>query len=111
MTKYLKHFTPNVTQMIAYTAQAIHKLVPPEIIEPLIKHIADNFIGQFSQIESIAVGINAIRLICARQPLAMNADLLQDLALYTKNKKDKGTQMAARGLIQLYRYCVIFYNT
>ena len=37
----------------------------------------------------MAVGLNSVREICARCPLAIDEDLLQDLAQY-KNHKDKG---------------------
>jgi protein SDA1 len=52
--------------------------------------------------EVAASGLNAIREICARQPLAINDTLLQDLVGYRKSK-DKGVSMAARGLLSLYR--------
>ncbi|ETO13595.1 hypothetical protein RFI_23771 [Reticulomyxa filosa] len=80
MVKFLKAYQRSVTQLIAYTAQGVHRLIPPEIIEPVIKHIAED-----------------------RQPLAMNEDLLHDLAMYVKYRRDTGVQMAARGLIHLYR--------
>eukprot|EP01083_Nonionella_stella_P039209 106644_1 len=101
--KYLKTSQKNVTQIIAFTAQSVHKLVPPEIIKPIITHIANEFIGQFACNESIAVGINGIRLICKRQPIAMDADVLSDLSEYSKYKKDNGVQMASRALIHLFR--------
>ena len=50
----------------------------------------------------MAVGLNAIREICARAPLAMTTDLLQDLVQY-KTTKNKTVMMAARSLMQLYR--------
>lgn len=50
----------------------------------------------------MAVGLNAIREICDRCPLAMSKDLLQDLVQY-KTTKNKTVIMAARSLIQLYR--------
>lgn len=50
----------------------------------------------------MAVGLNAIRELCARAPLAMDEDLLRDLAQY-KNYRDKSVMMAARALIHLYR--------
>lgn len=52
--------------------------------------------------EVATAGLNAIREICARAPLAMNATLLQDLVEY-KGSKDKGVMMASRSLITLYR--------
>lgn len=50
----------------------------------------------------MAVGLNGIREICLRCPLAMTPDLLQDLVQY-KNAKNKTVMMAARSLMQLYR--------
>lgn len=50
----------------------------------------------------IAVGINAIREICAKCPLAMSEDLLGDLVQY-KDYKDKAVSTAAKSLIQLFR--------
>ena len=52
--------------------------------------------------EVASAGLNAIREICVRQPLAMNETLLQDLVMYKKSK-DKGVMMASRGLLSLYR--------
>jgi protein SDA1 len=46
--------------------------------------------------------INGIREICTRQPLAIDATLLQDLTEY-KSHRDKGVMMGARSLIALYR--------
>ena len=46
--------------------------------------------------------LNTVREVCTRCPLAMNADLLQDLAGY-KSYRDKSVVMAARSLIQLFR--------
>jgi protein SDA1 len=46
--------------------------------------------------------INGIREICVRQPLAIDATLLQDLTEY-KTHRDKGVMMGARSLIALYR--------
>ncbi|KAI0484120.1 SDA1-domain-containing protein [Xylariaceae sp. FL0804] len=92
----------SVTSILASLAQATHSLVPPEELEPLIQKIADQFVSEASRAEVCAAGINAIREICARQPLAMNETLLQDLVDYRKSK-DKGTMMAAKGLLSLYR--------
>lgn len=101
----LKYLTPRqqqVTSFLAILAQATHNLVPPDILEPLIQKIANEFVSEASASEVAAAGLNAIREVCARQPLAMNDTLLQDLVMYRKSK-DKGVQMAARGLLSLYR--------
>ena len=103
MSKYLKPYQMNITQILTYLSQSVHRLVPPNIIKPIINIIANEFIGQFSNNESIAAGLNAIRWICKRQHLVMDKDLLSDLSEYTKYRKDAGVQMASRGLIHLYR--------
>ncbi|KAI0906445.1 SDA1-domain-containing protein [Ustulina deusta] len=102
---FTSHLTPrqqSVTSFMASLAQATHSLVPPETIEVLLQKIANEFVSEGSNVEVCAAGINAIREICARQPLAMNETLLQDLVEYRKSK-DKGVSMAAKGLLSLYR--------
>lgn len=101
-TKYLTPRQPSVTSFLASLAQATHSLVPPDVLEPLIQKIANEFVSEASACEVASAGLNAIREICVRQPLAMNDTLLQDLIMYRKSK-DKGTMMAAKGLLSLYR--------
>ncbi|ORY56169.1 SDA1-domain-containing protein [Pseudomassariella vexata] len=101
-TKYLTPRQESVTSFMASLAQATHNLVPPDVLEPLIVKIANEFVSEASAPEVAAAGLNAIRETCARQPLAMTDTLLQDLVQYRKSK-DKGTAMAAKGLLSLYR--------
>lgn len=91
-----------VTRILQFAAQASHELVPPEVIEPVMKAIANNFITERNSTDVMAVGLNAVREICARCPLAIGEDLLRDLVQY-KSYKEKSVMMAARSLIQLYR--------
>ncbi|TAQ89092.1 hypothetical protein B7494_g2563 [Chlorociboria aeruginascens] len=102
---FIKYLTPrqqSVTSFLASLAQATHNLVPPDALEPLVQKIANEFVSEASASEVASAGLNAIREICVRQPLAMNDTLLQDLVMYRKSK-DKGTMMAAKGLLSLYR--------
>ncbi|KAL4934399.1 SDA1 family protein, partial [Aspergillus undulatus] len=100
--KFLTPRQPSVTSFLASLAQASHDLVPPDDLEPLVLKIANEFVSEASASEVATAGLNAIREICARQPLAMNETLLQDLVMYRKSK-DKGVVMGARGLLSLYR--------
>ena len=100
--KYLTPRQPTVTSFLASLAQASHALVPPDILEPLVQKIANEFVSEAAASEVASAGLNAIREICMRQPLAMNDTLLQDLVMYRKSK-DKGVMMAAKGLLSLYR--------
>ena len=100
--KYLTPRQPSVTSFLASLAQATHSLIPPEDLEPLIQKIANEFVSEAAAAEVASAGLNAIREICVRQPLAMNTTLLQDLVMYKKSK-DKGVMMASKGLLSLYR--------
>lgn len=102
LIKYLTPRQPSVTSFLASLAQATHNLVPPDALEPLVQKIANEFVSEAAASEVASAGLNAIREICVRQPLAINDTLLQDLVMYRKSK-DKGVMMAAKGLLSLYR--------
>ncbi|KAK4150529.1 protein sda1 [Chaetomidium leptoderma] len=102
---FVRYLTPkqlNVTSFLASLAQATHNLVPPDVLEPLVVKIANEFVSEASATEVCAAGINAIREVAIRQPLCMTETLLQDLVMYQKSK-DKGVVMASKGLQSLYR--------
>ncbi|KAB8437433.1 hypothetical protein FH972_025111 [Carpinus fangiana] len=102
---FLKFLTPkqaSVTSFLASLAQSTHDLVPPDAIEPVVQKIANEFVSEAAAGQVAAAGLNAIREICTRQPLAMSDTLLQDLVMYRKSK-DKSVMMAAKGLLSLYR--------
>lgn len=100
--KFLTPKQPSVTSFLASLAQSSHSLVPPDLLEPLLVKIANEFVSEAAAAEVASAGLNGIREVCVRQPLAMTETLLQDLVQYRKSK-DKGVQMAARGLLSLYR--------
>uniref|UniRef100_A0AAY4EIF0 Protein SDA1 n=1 Tax=Denticeps clupeoides TaxID=299321 RepID=A0AAY4EIF0_9TELE len=102
LQRFLQPHQREVTKILLCAAQSSHQLVPPEVIEPMIMTIANNFVTDRNSGEVMTVGINAIREVVARCPLAMTEDLLQDLTQY-KTHKDKNVVMSARGLIQLFR--------
>lgn len=87
---------------MAASAQASHDLVPPESIQVVVRKIADEFVSDGVAAEVASAGINTIREILSRAPLAIDAPLLQDLTEY-KGSKSKAVMMAARSLIALYR--------
>ncbi|KAA0719817.1 SDA1 -like protein [Triplophysa tibetana] len=100
--RFIQPHQREVTKILLCAAQASHQLVPPEIIEPVIMTIANNFVTDRNSGEVMTVGINAIKELVARCPLSMSEDLLQDLALY-KTHKDKNVVMSSKALIQLFR--------
>lgn len=102
VTRFLQPHQRQVTRILQFAAQAAHELVPPDVIEPVNKTIANNFVSERNSSDVMAIGLNAIREVCQRCPLSMDEDLLRDLVMY-KNYKDKSVMMAARSLISLFR--------
>lgn len=115
LQRYLQPAQQDVTRILAYLTQACHEKVPSDVLHPILRGLADKFVSERSSPPSVAAGINTIRAICARVPLAIldeeneykpeskqEAPLLEDLVQY-KTSKDKGVVMAARSLIALYR--------
>ncbi|XP_046900807.1 protein SDA1 homolog [Hypomesus transpacificus] len=100
--RFIQPHQREVTKILLCAAQSSHPLVPPEIIEPVIMTIANNFVTDRNSGEVMTVGLNAIKEVAARCPLSITEELLQDLVQY-KTHKDKNVMMSARGLIQLFR--------
>ncbi|WVQ84477.1 hypothetical protein IAT38_006629 [Cryptococcus sp. DSM 104549] len=100
--KYLTYHQLQVTLILVSLAQSVHDLTPPDVLTPVIRKLAQEFVHPGVGAEVVAAGLNAIREVCRRQPWCMEEDLLGDLIEYRKSK-DKGVVTAARGLLQLFR--------
>ncbi|TIB70754.1 SDA1-domain-containing protein [Wallemia mellicola] len=100
--KYLTHHQLRITLILVAIAQSVHELTPPDVLTPVIRKLAHEFVTPGVGSEVVAAGLNAITEICRRQPWAMESDLLEDLIEYRKSA-DKGVLTASRGLLQLFR--------
>ncbi|KAB5592723.1 Required for actin cytoskeleton organization and cell cycle progression protein [Ceratobasidium theobromae] len=99
---YLTYHQLRVTSILVALAQSTHDLTPPDVLEPVIRKIAHEFVHPGVGPEVIAAGLNSIREVARRQPWCVPQDLLGDLIEYRKSR-DKGVTSAARSLLQLYR--------
>ncbi|CAH7672593.1 SDA1-domain-containing protein [Phakopsora pachyrhizi] len=100
--KYITHHQLEVTAILAALAESVHELTPPDVLEPCLRKLANEFVHPGVASTVIAAGINSITEISRRQPLAMESDLLADLIEYKKSK-DKGVITASRALLGLFR--------
>uniref|UniRef100_A0A0N4ZTA4 Protein SDA1 homolog n=1 Tax=Parastrongyloides trichosuri TaxID=131310 RepID=A0A0N4ZTA4_PARTI len=100
--RYLNPKQREVTRILLYAAQACHDLVPPDLVENLVKVIANNFVTDKASSEAIVVGLNTIREIYANCPHAADSDLVQDLVQY-RSYKNKNVAMASKGIVTLFR--------
>ncbi|CCD15981.1 unnamed protein product [Trypanosoma congolense IL3000] len=104
LERYMEPSQLHSTQLLALSVMCAHRMVPPDTLMPLVRAIANHFVSDRSSPDAITVGLNTIREICKRQPLAMEEDLLKDLVEYKSQRGDRGVMMAARALLQLYRH-------
>ncbi|XP_022100354.1 protein SDA1 homolog isoform X2 [Acanthaster planci] len=102
LQRFVQPHQREVTKILLCAAQSTHQLVPPDIVETMVRTIVNNFVTERNSSEVMAVGLNAVREICSRCPLAMGQDLLQDLVQY-KSYRNKAVVSAARSLISLFR--------
>ena len=102
VARYMQPHQRQVTSVLASCVQACHELVPPEMVTPLVQTLVQHFVSDRSRPEVITLGLNTVRELCLRVPLAMDETLLADLIEYRKDK-DRGVVAGARGLLQLYR--------
>jgi len=101
--KYLYPSNRHVTKVLACLAQACHANVPPEEMQSVVRHVLNNFVSDHCRPEVITVGLNALRGICERAPLALNKDQLMDIVQYRNMKTSKSVSGAARALLNLFR--------
>jgi protein SDA1 len=103
LEKYLFPSNRHVTKILACLAQACHANVPPDEMQSVVRHVLNNFVSDHCRPEVITVGLNALRGICERAPLALNKDQLMDIVQYRNMKTSKSVAGAARALLNLYR--------
>jgi protein SDA1 len=102
LQRYIAPAQRDAPAVLAALAQACHELVPPEALAPVIRQLADQFVHDRARPEVAVLGLKAVREVCARAPLAMDADLLQELVGYRKSR-DKEVGAAARALAAFFR--------
>ncbi|KAL0039901.1 hypothetical protein WJX77_011228 [Trebouxia sp. C0004] len=92
----------DVTHVLAALIMACHDLVPPDWLQPIMRHLCNQFVHDRARPEEITVGLKTVREICMRMPLIMSEEVLLDLTAY-KKYKEKAVASAARSLITLFR--------
>ncbi|RMZ53082.1 hypothetical protein APUTEX25_002491, partial [Auxenochlorella protothecoides] len=79
LQKYIAPHTLDVTTVLAafIQARACHEQVPPDVLEPAVRQLVDQFVHDRARPEVITVGLKTVREICTRCPLVMTPELLQ----------------------------------
>jgi protein SDA1 len=51
--------------------ESCHNLIPPETLKPVIERIISNYVTEYCNNQHITIGLNAIRELLMRMPLAL----------------------------------------
>lgn len=117
LQKYMGGHQRDVTAILAYTVQGCHESVPPDEVYGILKTIAHNFITERCSEEQMAVGINAVRAICARVPTVLSIEeskestgstafdveaFTRDIAAYS-NHRDRSVSIAGKAFTNFIR--------
>lgn len=102
LQKYIAPHQREVTAVLAALVQAVHDLVPPDTLAPVLRQLVDQFVHDKARPEVMTVGLKTVRELVLRCPLVMSGELLSDLAQY-KKFREKEVASAARALIGAFR--------
>ncbi|TDL29020.1 protein required for actin cytoskeleton organization and cell cycle progression [Rickenella mellea] len=102
IVRYVTYHQLRIPAILSALAQSVHDLTPPDVLTPVVRKIAQEFIHPGVGGEVITAGLNAIREVCKRQPWCIEEDLLGDLVEYRKSR-EKSVVSAARSLLHFYR--------
>lgn len=101
--RYLEsHDKEKIGEIFAMIIEACHDLVPPEEIKPLIERIINNYITEYCNNSHITVGLNTIRELLNRMPLALDESQIEYLVQF-KTFKNASVVAAAKSLINYFR--------
>jgi len=82
--------------------ESCHDMVPPEEIKPIIEKIISNFITEYCNNKHITIGLNAIREILTRMPLALEESQIEYLVEF-RNFRNSSVVNATKSLINYFR--------
>lgn len=80
LIRYLQsHDKEKIGEIFAMIIESCHELVPPDEIKPIIEKIINNYITEYCNNQHITIGLNAIREILMRMPLALDESQIEYL--------------------------------
>lgn len=82
--------------------EACHDLIPPEELKPVIEKIISNFVTEYCGNQQITVGLNTIREILTRMPLALDEEQIEHLIGF-RTMKNQSVRAAAKSLVNFFR--------
>lgn len=101
--RYLNsHEKEKIGEIFAMIIESCHDLVPPEDVKPVIERILNNYANEYAPLAHIVIGINTIREILIRMPLALEESQIEYLVQF-RSHRNSSVRAAAKALINFFR--------
>ena len=82
--------------------ESCHDLIPPEDVKPVIERILSNYANEYCPTAHIVIGINTIREILSRMPLALDEAQIEYLVQF-RSHKNSSVRAASKALVNFFR--------
>jgi len=103
LLRYLtSHNKDKIGEIFAMVIESCHDLIPPETVRPVIEKVISNFVTEYCNNQHITVGLNAVREILMRMPLALDEGQIEYLCSF-RTFKCKSVSAAAKSLVNYFR--------
>lgn len=103
LLRYLNsHNKDKISEIFAMIIESCHELVPPENVRPVIEKIISNYVTEYCPNQHITIGLNAVREILLRMPMALDESQIEYLCSF-KSFRNKSVSVAAKSLINFFR--------
>lgn len=103
LLRYLNsHNKDKISEIFAMIIESCHNLVPPETVKPVIERIISNYVTEYCNNSHITIGLNAIREVLMRMPLALEESQIEYLCLF-RSHRHRSVSIAAKSLINYFR--------
>lgn len=103
LLRYLNsHNKDKISEIFAMIIESCHNLVPPETVKPVIERIISNYVTEYCNNQHITIGLNAIREVLMRMPLALEESQIEYLCLF-RTHRHRSVSAAAKSLVNYFR--------
>lgn len=89
-------------EIFAMIIESCHDLIPPEDVKPVVERIISNFVTEYCPNQHITVGLNTIREILTRMPLALDESQIEYLVAF-RTFKNSSVTSSAKSLVNFFR--------
>lgn len=96
------HQKEKIGEVFAMIIESCHELVPPEDVKPVIEKIITNFVTEYCPNSHITIGLNSVREILSRMPLALDESQIEYLVMF-REYRNSSVVAAAKSLVNFFR--------